>query len=531
MPSATPKAPGPAPATWATSEERIEHVIVLMLENRSFDHMLGYLDHPDKKLDGLRFGTYYNESKSNQRFDVSPTGRPDLADPDHSHGGVLMQLGGFGDVPPNGGFVRSYEAHQGPAAAGAVMQCLDPNRYCPVLAQLATEFAVCDAWFCSVPGETWPNRNFAHAATSDGASNIEYGLYYDPTIFELLHSRGASWRIYHHGPPQAWCFRRLWQKPSWFERLLGHRETLGHWYGRDEFFDHVRRRDLPAYAFIEPTHMLPPGVPGATNSQHPHNNRHGSDDFYAGEALILQIYNALLEQPELFARTLLLITYDEHGGFYDHVSPGLGTPPGDRISRSPSRGFGLALRDLVDRLAGRRSKPADFDFRRLGVRVPAVLISPWIAPGTVVHRTLEHASIPHTLRALFAPKADSLTKRDEAADTFHGVVREFGLEAPRRTSDAGDTVHPLPRVRAGAPPVLPPSAALQAVSAAPTALSDFERQLVELSGQVRRQLERQGDVPAIPTQADEISPTAEAQLGAATDTASLFAAAARRARS
>ena len=168
------------------------------------------------------------------------------------------------------------------------MRCLDPLTVSPILARLALEFAVCDAWFSSVPGETWPNRNFAHAATSDDASDIELGFYYHPTIFEQLDAAGASWRIYHDGPAQAWCFRHLWREGSWLDRMLHRRPTIANWFPRDDFIAHAAAGDLPAYAFIEPTHLVTPAAAGTTNSQHPNNNRHGTADWFVGFASALR---------------------------------------------------------------------------------------------------------------------------------------------------------------------------------------------------------------------------------------------------
>lgn len=193
---------------------RIEHVVVLMLENRSFDHMLGFLDHPDPAFDGLRPSAQHNDDSQGNHIPATDDGAPRGVDPDHSHEGALRQLGAYGDVVENGGFASDYERRLATlgkktpewakqASPADVMRCLDPKLRCPVLATLALEFAVCQRWFSSVPGETWPNRNFAHAATSDSTVNIELGFYWDPTIFELIAKRGASWHIYFDGPPQV----------------------------------------------------------------------------------------------------------------------------------------------------------------------------------------------------------------------------------------------------------------------------------------------------------------------------------------
>ena len=427
----------------------IAHVVVLMLENRSYDHLLGYVPHPDPAFDGLLGRTFTNPG---WRLGTAVAASPDATlvlpvGPDHSHDAVMQQLALRRGVPRNRGFVRSYERKgrglNPPAFAGLLgppanwirrlsggggqavtgrgplaMACQPPGNV-PVLARLAREFAVCSRWFCSVPGETWPNRNFAHAATSDGQTQIEVRPYTNRTIFELLEDHGADWRIYYDDTPQAWAFPALWDTPRRHAK----------WFPLDAFTSHAAAGDLAAYTFIEPNHRPPLhtldhapviGDPGLSNSQHPENNLvsnaaydaftlTGESDFTRAEHLIATIYEALRANPELFGKTLLLITYDEHGGLYDHVPPPTGVPaPGGPVST-----VGRVQRFLLYR------KCAAFDFTMLGPRVPAVVISPRIRAGTVDSRTRDHASIPATLRALFAPHARPLTERDKWAAPFH----------------------------------------------------------------------------------------------------------------
>ncbi|MDQ1737367.1 MAG: phospholipase [Pseudonocardiales bacterium] len=440
----------------------IEHVVVLCLENRSFDHMLGFLEHPDPTFDGLRTGGPHE----NPGYDGGPSvaatpGAKKVLPfgPDHSHDAVMNQLGVAGHGAErrcsNDGFVTSYELKgRGRAPGGVagllaplitwwlkhknvpistgrgplVMLCQDPAQV-PVLTTLALQFAVFDRWFCSVPGETWPNRNYLHAATSNGETDIEIRFYTDPTIFELLEEHHKAWHIYHDDTPQVWAFRNLWDTA----------ERHANWYPTNRFAEHVAAGTLPHYSFIEPNHRPPlhtldhdprfGGSPDASDSQHPENNLVSNDayaafddatdtDFTRGEQLIASIYEALRGNPELFARTLFLITYDEHGGFYDHVPP-----PTD--IRAPDGGRKLLAR-VLHAIWHRKSR--SFDFTMLGPRVPTVLISPLIEPGSVVHEVHDHASVPSTLRKLFAPDAPPLTQRDGWAPAFHGVA---SLESPR----------------------------------------------------------------------------------------------------
>ena len=335
-----------------------------------------------------------------------------------------------------------------------VMLCQDPAQL-PVLSTLALNFGVCTRWFCSVPGETWPNRNFLHAATSDGETNIAPRFYDNPTVFELLERAGKSWHIYYDDTPQVWAFINLWQDD----------ERHANWYQFPDFFDHVAQDKLPTYSFIEPNHRPPVhtpdrgpiiGQPGVSNSQHPGNNpvtndaydgyvATGDTDFNRGEQLIAAIYEALRKNPALFEKTVLLITYDEHGGLYDHVPP-----PTDAAAVGAKSSLITSLFRFLY-----RPRAASFDFKTLGPRVPAVVVSPLIPPGTVSTDVRDHASVPATLRALFAPDQPPLTARDGAANGFHSLL---SLSAPRR-----DDLPDLSRYLAAPGP--PPAAAVAAVAA------------------------------------------------------------------
>jgi len=295
-----------------------------------------------------------------------------------------------------------------------IMACMDPSRI-PVLAKLACEFAVCTRWHSSVPGATWPNRNFAHAGTSDESVDIELGLYEDPTIFDLLDREhdpiegpelSPTWRIYYDKTPQVIAFGNLWRgwrSKNWLpvHRLI---EDIAN-YRTDNI-------TLPMYSFVEPRHMGE-----GTNSQHPGNNEdYGSEDFERGEALIAAIYNALVANRDLFQKTVLLITYDEHGGLYDHVAPPAAVPPDPLRQRRRNLG-----RNLVSWFVAHKKRT--FPFNHLGVRVPTVVVSPWIRPGTVCRRVYDHTSIPATVHRLFAPNQTNLSVREEQAnDILHLLV-------------------------------------------------------------------------------------------------------------
>ena len=497
----------------------IAHVVVLMLENRSYDHLLGYVPHPDTAFDGLLGRTFTNPGWGRgTAVAASPDAKLVLpVGPDHSHDAVMQQLALRRGTPRNRGFVRNYERKGrgldspafggllgplanwirrlsgggGPAVQGRgplAMACQPPGNV-PVLARLAREFAVCSRWFCSVPGETWPNRNFAHAATSDGQTEIEVRPYTNRTIFELLEDHGADWRIYYDDTPQVWAFPALWDTP----------ERHAKWFPLDRFTGHVAAGDLAPYTFIEPNHRPPLhtldhepviGAPDLSNSQHPENNLvsnaayddftlSGESDFTRAEHLIATIYEALRARPDVFDKTLLLVTYDEHGGLYDHVPPPTGVPsPGGPVST-----VGRVQRALLYR------KCAAFDFTLLGPRVPAVVISPRIQAGTVDTRTHDHASIPATLRALFAPNARPLTERDKWAAPFHelGTLPAARTDLPDLSGHAASitTAISMPHVAAAA-----------AVDPGPAAVPAYYEPFLAQAAQVQQHLAAAGEPEA-----------------------------------
>jgi len=398
----------------------IDHFIVVMFENRSLDAMLGNL-YPDGErpaqvlpagsapsFDGLCAGlsnpalaAYFSGDVCSMVPVAVPASStaPD-PDPQETWSNVTYQLyGPEGEVAnprwPMQGFVVNYAstATKDPAQ---IMQCRGPAEL-PVLSALARNYAVGDAWFASVPSQTWPNRAFAHAGTSNG--RIDNGsppdpLEWDvPTIFNVLETIGASWRVYSDTllTPSLTrtMFPKLWA-PSLDARFRGF----------SAFLDDCAHGTLPSYAFIEPSFLLEP------NDQHPPH------DVNAGEALLHSIWTAVSTSPA-WNRTLLLITYDEHGGCYDHRLPPTNAVSPDRASSPGDQGF---------------------TFQRFGVRVPAVLVSPHVAAGTVFRSNTampyDHTSILATLRDWLGIGGASMlsSARIAAAPTLEHVLT---LSAPR----------------------------------------------------------------------------------------------------
>jgi phospholipase C len=268
--------------------DEIRHLVVLMLENQSFDRLLGYLDLGDRtqKLEGLT-GTETNPVSPPTDMTRVPVNRVSAASayvtdpgPGHDFEDVNQQL--FADrapadtsAPGNAGFVLNYSQQTDSRGRRLgdrgrdIMQCLDPALV-PILTTLAREFTVCDHWFSSVPGPTWPNRFFLHAGTAKGflvtpetgqlVSQFWTSPYDMPTIFENLNDRGLTWTVYFDDYAQAFALRRLHPCGDRFQRY-------------EQFARDIQNGTLPTYAFIEPRSFSAPGYPA--NDQHPQH-----DGFY-----------------------------------------------------------------------------------------------------------------------------------------------------------------------------------------------------------------------------------------------------------
>ncbi|RWW34295.1 hypothetical protein BHE74_00016350 [Ensete ventricosum] len=370
----------------------IKTLVVLVMENRSFDHMLGWLrtkgGRPD--IDGLI-------GHESNRLNVSDPSSPEVfvsdgaayvdSDPGHSFQAIREQIFGSEDtaaVPaPMSGFAQQAES-MGEGMASTVMRGFAPDAV-PVYSALAEEFAVFDRWFASVPASTQPNRFYVHSATSHGATgNVRRDLVHgfpQKTIFDSLDEDGLSFGVYYQNIPAVLFFKSL--------RKLKHLVKF-HSYKLAFKLDAKLGR-LPNYVVIEQHYF--------DVKLSPANDDHPSHDIARGQRLVKEVYETLRASPQ-WNETALLITYDEHGGFYDHVpTPVTGVPNPDGII-GPD--------------------PFYFKFDRLGVRVPTILISPWIEKSTgellhepkgpTPHSQFEHSSIPATVKSLrpFGPREDKV---------------------------------------------------------------------------------------------------------------------------
>jgi phospholipase C len=385
--------------------DKLKHIVVLMMENRSFDHLLGALKAEDGRIAGLN-GT---ESNTDTNGDAAPV-KPQAAyqgqldpDPNHHFAGVDLQIFD-GNLAPNraatmGGFVKSYfEQRRDVKHSRQIMFYFKPDKL-PVITTLAREFALFNGWFSSIPGPTLCNRAFAHYGTSFG--HVDMNIFYPNTTFKSIYQRlkdaNKSAKIYYFDT-----------KSSTMEivNLLQHQPEFFGVYA--QFIADCKAGTLPDYSFIEPNYSDHDGDGGLAllaSDQHPDH------DVREGERYIASVYNAIKGNPALWESTALLITYDEHGGIYDHVPPPACTPDGF-----------VAQPDTTE--TGKQ-----FLFDRLGVRVPAILVSPWVPKNTVVPgayepnaRVFEHASIPATVTKVFIGPYDQRSPREKAAQTFEDLL-------------------------------------------------------------------------------------------------------------
>jgi phospholipase C len=326
---------------------KVDTIVVLMMENRSFDHYFGSLSLLEgKTVDGLT-GAESNLDPGGTPVDVFQLADETPADPPHGWDASHAQW----NMGAMDGFVSE---HAGPDQAQVMGYHL--REQLPALYGLADAYALCERWFCSVLGPTWPNRFYLHGATSKGTKGNQPIFGGFTTIFDRLADAGLSHKNYFHDV--AWS-------------VGGYLKTAGN-AGIESFFSDAAAGTLPNFSVIDPQFF----GPGA-------NDDHPDHDITLGQALIASIYEALAQSPQ-WNRSMLVITYDEHGGFFDHVAP-------------PT---------TVD---------SNAEFAQLGVRVPGLVIGPFARKGCVVSTTFEHVSVISTAtrRWGLAPLNDRVTATED----------------------------------------------------------------------------------------------------------------------
>jgi phospholipase C len=420
-----PKPPGPAgslpvpvhpaPATTPGDLAKVDHIVVVMMENRSFDHMLGYLSREGGRADveGLKWEagedrTQFNFYKGRYYYptlltDTHAFYTEDMS-PDHSHESVKAQM-----ADGMGHFVSDYAKNKvgdDPATLQLVMGYYGAQQL-PVYDMLAREFAICDHWFCSHVGPTWPNRFVTLTGDlnrdSYGEPEVNTPLPADftpseaATIFDLLTDRGVSWLYFQQRESMMRAFTKYSFDMANVRELYTYDDNnvpLS-----DNLRDTIQSNGLPSVTFIDPLFGdLPAGV-GAPQD----NDDAPPSDLQFGQRFIADILANLFtpDRNKDWQKTMLIIVYDEHGGFYDHVQPPANATP----------------------LTGQNSG-------KLGPRVPAFVVSPSTPAGLVLKDTFDHGTIAATiLRRFCSPHPPFMSPRVTSALDLRGALP---LAAPRK---------------------------------------------------------------------------------------------------
>jgi phospholipase C len=409
----TPPPPSPEPTPAPDAEKSlarlrsVKHIVVLMMENRSFDQMLGFLEGEGLDVDGLGSakansdaGNLYEPFEwgpGETAFKPPPGHKAKILDPCHSPHCVHEQL-----ANDSTGFVKNFAASRKDEQDNSIE--LDPEylkvpmghygaQHLPVYRHLAHNFCVCDAWHSSIPGDTWPNRLYSIAGREGPSVGHKPGVLGDllkeikglpvlggldgAPIFEVeaftrqLHD--SQWRWYSHDPATLRAADSLYRdfrhinrdNFAYFNRKklsLQTRALEAAIVGHDSFLDDAAKGQLRDVSWIDPNFIDLSILDPNSNDDHP------PSDVKAGQALVLELYEALANSPN-WEDTVLVITYDEHGGFYDHVKP-----------------------PAIDDHSG---------YATLGVRVPALVVGPRVKQF-VSHQTFEHTSLIATILRRFA---------------------------------------------------------------------------------------------------------------------------------
>jgi phospholipase C len=430
--------------TWrANNLSKIDHIVVVMMENRSYDHVLGYRARGDINdgADGLTDAMITAiEAAPNGPFDVRGLREAGFAkktrlpmDVGHDSQDVAEQLS-VRTVGPDGrqinspqGFVDNFKPRLKTDPQGVV-----PNDVLgfydaedlPFYAYLAKHYAYCDRYYCSHPGPTLPNRMYS--LTGD-VQHDRYGfpilennnsdnflLSRAPTIYDFLRRKGLNFRVYESNP--SLTMLRM------FARYATDTTNI---VPLNRLAADVARNDLPPFTAIEPQMHA-----------HPQDDDHPDADMYRGQIFVKRVYDTLRSNPKLWAKTLLIITYDEHGGFYDHVVPPVADVLQTPVVPVRDGGFGGTTTSSTG------GDPAALLQIPYGVRVPTFVVSPWTMRGKGPSVILDHCSILKSVLARFwGGEKPFLSDRVNASHSFNAFLTET---TPRMDVPPADPLAELP---------------------------------------------------------------------------------------
>lgn len=393
----------------ATGLDLIEHIVIVILENRSFDHMLGYLSLPGPKrmaVEGLRDDQEWLRAHANSGVAPYEFGDQEIDDPPHELATIAVQIGkplSPGGPCPMNGFVESYRQRQPAPSDQRMVMGYYTDSSVPAFDFFARQYTICDHWFASLPTGTQPNRLMAMSGTTSILDNAPVLLPDQPLVYDWLSEKGVPWCVYQSG--DFLPFFSL--MPRWMDTIAG---DLALDFLVSHAHPHFRRfgnfaRDwktesaMPSVIFIEPEYT--DGPHSVPNDDHPPTGA------LEGQAFVASIYNALIANETRWKRTAMIVMYDEHGGFFDHVPP-------------------LAIPLLMP---GHGPTPV---LSTTGVRVPAFLISPLVEPGSVFSKNVDHTSVLQ----LFADKFGNGLYSPAVYDRQPGLARLS--EAISRTTPRTD---------------------------------------------------------------------------------------------
>lgn len=354
------------------SLENIKTVVLLMFENRSFDNMLGHLSY--ERLQPVANGllppanqnVYANYYEGGVYYPFAcPEDQQLEFDVPHEYNFVATQLAPGPDQNPTmTGFVQAYADATG---TNPDIQCDTMAFYgssqVPVTSFLARTFCICDNWFCPLPSSTQPNRTIAFCGHSEIYETKLQDIPAAGNIFEWLEANKISWGVYCDGFTFFALYLGIWR---WI--------FSGNFHPYEQLARDLKNGTQPQVIIVEPSYQDAPHV----GPDHPNDN-HPPIAVGWGEDFLRRTYQAVTMNPKVWAETLMVDYYDEHGGFYDHV-----IPP-----------------EFNNAGAGNVPPPAPYAFNTLGPRIPAILVSPWVTPGTVRKELYDHTSVLQLLADLF----------------------------------------------------------------------------------------------------------------------------------
>jgi phospholipase C len=398
----------------ATALEQIEHIFILMMENRSFDHMLGYLDASNSAVVGITDAQRAGYANLFNAAPYAPAPRTDPAvpvDPLHEREDIRRQMRWNPGDKMMTGFVADY-ATVSPADPYPAGQYYAAAQV-PMIDFLAREFCVCDHWFACLPASTQPNRLMAMSGYSLRDHTTNQLLDDQDVAYDWLDAQGVSWRVYSEGFP----FFALMPK---IQRRIVADVWDNLFRGLVALDSDCRSADtLPKVIFIEPQYT-DGAEPDKADDDHP------LTPITRGQDLLRRVYAAVTGNPQLWSKSILIVTYDEHGGFFDHVEPlPLVTPHNHGESY--------------------------LQFTTTGVRVPAIVVSPFVARGSCFSQPLDHTSILKMLADKYTP-ATPYSDDVAARMPIHSAQESLTLTIPRPGAAPSLPPPPPPLLAAVAPP-------------------------------------------------------------------------------